>query len=196
MSAIGISSGTQFLQESARAYLKDLYNNPPIRSALEAKLGLGWDPSFVCSLNNHTLVCEASEEVYPLILRLRRAEMEEVQSPISVYCVCTEEAYVVDQDKVADLRRHGFGLFVVNDAGQVTEKFAANPIVQFISETQFLADVKPLSARLKRRCRESFDLYRQNSPAGVSHLSEVIEGQVMKAAKEAAAKGWITRAES
>jgi hypothetical protein len=127
---------------------------------------------------------------------MRRAEMAEVERPIAVYCVCPEEAYLDDQREANNLARHGFGLFTVNSSGEAIKKFAAIPIAQHINETDYNSDVKGLPAKVKREVKSCFETYQGNSPAGVASISELVEGMVMKAAKDAAKKDWIKNSDA
>jgi len=192
----GITSATDFLTEAITIYLQTNYDGPPIKCATEIDKNLGWVPTLNCQVNNNLMLIEVSEKVYPGIFRMRRAEMAEIEKPIAVYCVCPEEAYLADQKEANDLSRHGFGLFTVNSEGEVVKKFAAIPIAQHIPEADYNADVKGLPAKVKREVKSCFETYRGNSPAGVSSVSELVEGMVMKAARDAAKKGWITKADT
>ncbi|MFT3976582.1 MAG: hypothetical protein QM688_05635 [Sphingomonas bacterium] len=194
--AEGITSANAFLRDAVKSYLITTYDHPPIKLDEEIDPNLGWRPSLNSPINNHLMVIEASEKVYPLIFRMRRAEMAEVQSPIAVYCVCPEEAYLQNQKDAQDLEKHGFGLFTVNGEGQAIKKFAAIPIAQHITENDYAADVKRLPPKIRRMAKASFETYRGNSPAGVASLSEIVEGVILKAAKEAAKKGWMSTSEA
>lgn len=194
--AEGITSATEFLRDAVKNYLNTIYDHPPLREGTEIDPALGWVPTLNCSVNNHLMAIEASEKVYPAIFRMRRAEMAEVQMPIAVYCVCPEEAYIQDQREAQNLEKHGFGLFTVNNEGQVIKKFPAIPIVQHITENDYSTDVKRLPPKIKRMAKASFDIYRGNSPAGVASLSEIVEGMINKAAKEAVNKTWMSKADT
>jgi hypothetical protein len=192
----GISSATDFIRASVKQYLLSTYSNPPIKCDEVVDPKLGWVPTISCPVNNQLMLIEASEKPYPEILRMRRAEMAEVPAPIAAYAACPEEAYTQNQRDAADLALHGFGLFTVDAAGNVTAKFPAIPIAQHIPESQFKDDVEGLPQVHKRRARECFDLYKHNAPAGVANLAELLEGLIMRAAKDAARKGWITKAQA
>lgn len=192
----GISSSTDFIRSSVKQYLVSTYSNPSIKCDCEVDSKLGWTPTIICSLNNRLMLIEASETPYPGILRMRRAEMNEVRAPIAAYAACPEEAYAQNQKDAADLERHGFGLFTVDVSGNVIAKFPAIPIAQHIPESQFRDDVAGLPAPHKRRAKDCFDLYKHNAPAGVANLAEQLEALIMRAAKDAAKKHWITRSEA
>ena len=194
--AEGITSGDSFLRIAMKNYLNESYDKPPIKEDEDIASELRWVPTLNCPINNHLMLIEASEKVYPLMLKLRRAAMAEVQIPIAVYCVCPEEAYLKDQKEALDLERHGFGLFIVNSNGKAVKKFPAIPIAQHITENDYNSDVKRLPPTVKRMAKASFDTYRGNSPAGVASLSEIVEGMIFKAAKEAAKKAWMTNADA
>lgn len=192
----GISSSTDFIRSSVRQYLVSTYSNPPIKCDEEVDPKLGWTPTISCAVNKQLMLIEASETPYPEILRIRRAEMVEVPAPIAAYAACPEEAYAQNQKDAAALALHGFGLFTVDASGNVTAKFPAIPIAQHIPESQFKDDVAELPAPHKRRAKECFDLYKHNAPAGVANLAEQLEALIMRAAKDAAKKGWITNAQA
>jgi hypothetical protein len=194
--ADGITSANAFLREAAKNYLNVFYDHPPIKEDEDIDSELGWRPTISCHINNLLMVIEASEKVYPLIFRMRRAEMAQVQAPIAVYCICPEEAYLQNQKEAQDLEKHGFGLFTVNAQGQAIKKFAAIPIAQHVTENDYNTDVKHLPPKIKRMAKTSFETYRGNSPAGVASLSEIVEGIIMKAASEAAKKGWMPKADA
>ena len=194
--AEGITSANDFLRDAAKNYLNESYDKPPIKENEDIDSELGWVPTLNCPINNHIIVIEASEKVYPLIFRMRRAEMAQVQIPMAVYCVCPEEAYLQNQKDAQDLEKHGFGLFTVNDKGQAIKKFSAIPIAQHITENDYNADVKRLPPKIKRMAKESFEVYRGNSPSGVASLSEIVEGMIIKAAKESAKKSWMSNADA
>lgn len=192
----GITSADEFLLEAVKAFLTRAYGSMPFKINSEIDSQLGWVPSLNCTTSSHVMAIEASEKVYPLIFRLRRAEMAEVETPIAVYCVCPEEAYLSNQRDAADLEKHGFGLFTVNSEGVATKKFAAIPIVQHITDSEYDSDVRRLPSKVKRMAKDSFDIYRGNSAAGVASISEVVEGLIMKAAKEACKRKWMSKSQS
>ncbi|RPF72149.1 hypothetical protein [Aurantiacibacter spongiae] len=189
----GITTATDFLTDAIKSYLQTNYANPPIKVGTEIDKNLRWVPTLNCAVNKHLMLIEVSEKVYPAIFRMRHADMAEVQKPIAVYCVCPEEAYLNDQKDANDLIRHGFGLFTVNAEGEVVKKSAAIPIVQHITDSDYNADVKGLTPKVRREVQSSFEVYKGDSPAGVASITELVEGMVMKAAKEAVRKGWMTK---
>lgn len=192
----GISSATEFIRDAVKLHLASVYSNPPIKCDEVVDDKLGWVPTLNCVVSNQHMLIEASEKPYPEILRMRRAEMVEVQAPIAAYSACPEEAYAQNQKDAADLAAHGFGLFTVDAAGGVTCKFHAIPIAQHIPESQIRDDMEGFPSPHKRAVRECFDLYKRNAPAGVALIAEQLEGMILKAAKDAAKKGWITRSQS
>jgi hypothetical protein len=192
----GISSATDFIKLSVKQYLNSTYSNPPIKCDEEVDPNLNWVPTLNCAVNNQLMLIEASEKPYPEIFRLRRMEMVDVPAPIAVYAACPEEAYGQSQREASDLALHGFGLFTVDASGAVTLKFPAIPIAQHIPERQFKDDIHSLPALHKRFARECFDLYKRNAPSGVASLAERLEGLIMRAAKDAAKKTWITNAQA
>lgn len=194
--ADGLSSGAAALCDAIEAHLKANYASPPTKRDVPVVRDLAWVPTLQCFLNNQVLLIEVSERPYPEIFRMRRTEMEDVEQPIAVYAACPEEVYAQNQKDAADLAKDGFGLFTIAADGSVTCKVTTIPIAQRISDKHFATDIANLPAGLKRRARECFDLYKHGAPAGVSSLAETLEGMVVKAAKDAKRKGWITGREA
>lgn len=192
MASGGLSSGTDFLRNSAAAYFNQVYQHPPMQVAAEVDPSLSWKPSIQLRVNDHLVVlAEASETPYPIIFRLRRTDVLQLQMPISIYCVCPEEAYLEEQAEVKELRAHGYGLLTVAANGTVQNRFSSIPIVQQIPDAEFRQEITGLPPKIKRSVSEAFDLYNHNSPAGVSNITEVFEGVILKAAREAVKKTWL-----
>jgi len=193
-SAVLVPSHT-FLVAAAKAFFVEQYENPTIRENDSIHKDLGWKPNLHFLANDHLIVAaEVSESPYPLILRMRHADLTNLPLPIAVYCICPEEAYLnVDvQADVRELQSHGFGLITVDQAGAATRRFPCIPLVQHIPEAEFRAEIEPLPKRLRVRLREAFEKYRTDPVSGLQDLSEVMEGLVQCAAKRAAARGWAS----
>ncbi|MFF0950578.1 hypothetical protein ACFYE9_23790 [Rhizobium leguminosarum] len=197
MASVGLSSGAEFLREAARKFFANAYQNPTIHVASEIDPKLSWKPSLHFKINEHLMViAEVSETPYPMIFGLRRSDVLQVEIPISIYCVCPEEAYLADQASAKRLMAHGFGLLTVGADGTVQKRSNCIPLVQQISDLEFKAEISGLPAKCRQRIAEAFERYTHNAPSGVSDITEIVEGFILKAGKDAAKKGWIKAAEA
>jgi len=193
----GLSSGTDFLRDAAVIHFNGAYQHPAIKLHSEVDSKLNWKPSIQLKLNEHlTLLAEASEEPYPLIFRLRRADITQLNLPITIACICPEEVYLKEQGAVKELREHGYGLLTVAADGSVQSRFSSIPIVQQISESEIKDEVAMLPAKIKRAVIEAYDLYNVNAPAGVANITEILEGVVLKAGQDAVRKKLINKSDA
>lgn len=142
------------------------------------------------------LLVEASETVFPAIFSLRRSRLERHAVPISVYCACAEEEFLRSQDRVKDLVESGYGLLTVDSNGNVLLRNACVPIQQIIHREIFEEELRGLPMSMKRRMGESFRKYSANPPSGVTDVTEVFEGVVLKAAAAARKANWLTANEA
>jgi hypothetical protein len=192
-----LTSGNNFLREAARTYFANHYQNPAIKLDEQVDPKLFYSPSMQFKIHSHLLVLvEVSETPYPAILGLRRTDIEDLQVPIAVYCVCPEEAYLANQADAKRLISHGFGLVTISSDGQAQRRAISIPLIQRISEDEFKNEVKSLPPAVRRRLVESYDRYNHSAPTGVADVAEVIEGFILKAGKEAVKKAWIPAAKA
>ena len=192
MTSTGLTSADAFLIASARTYFANSYQNPVINVGVPIDRSLGWVPTLSFRVHDHlTLIGEVSETPYPLILSLRRSNLINLDVPVSVYSICPEESYLRNQADYKRLIADGFGLVTVDADGFAQRRFAAIPLIQQITEVEFNADIRGLPSKLRGRLAESFDRYRHSAPTGAADIAEVMEGLVLKAGRDAVAKGWI-----
>jgi hypothetical protein len=142
------------------------------------------------------IAVEVSEAVYPMILSLRRVDLEKLQFPIAVYSVCPEEAYVRDQAEAKRLMSHGYGLVTIDGEGVATRRSTSIPIVQQIHREEFQHELDGLPQKYRQRIAQAYDAYCQNAPLGVSDITEVMEGMVLKAGQASAKKTWIDKGDA
>ena len=163
---------------------------------------MGWIPALQFVLNEHlSVLAEPSEETaYPRIFRLRHAEILNIPRPIAIYAVCPLEVSLKtdQQEEIGNLEEHGYGLLVVARDGSVSRRFSAIPLVQQLPIEEYKNEIRSLPTKLRRRIAISFDNYRHNPASGVTDITEVVEGIVLKAGREAAAttRKWISRGEA
>ena len=196
MSEVGFTSSDKILAEAAAKYFRGIYERARMRFREVVIAELGWEPSLHFKANDHlTIIVEASETPYPQILRLRHAEVLSVHMPISVYCMCPEEAYLQEskQPDVNNLRSHGYGLLTADKKGKVTKRFGCIPLIQHLPESEFTTEIKDLPIGTRVRIKEAFESYNQNAGGGVRELTEIMEGLVLDAGKKMASKTWIDK---
>ena len=188
-----LSTGAAYLRRSAILHFANLYENPSMLVGKAIDPNLGWVPTFFFTVNGHvTVACEISEGPYPTILEMRRKDIEEIANPIAVYCVCPEESYLANQSDAKRLISHGFGLLTIDSNGKAQSRASCIPLIHRISDLTFKDEIATLPKILKQRLAESFDRYKQNAPSGVADVSEVIEGMIVRAGRDAVKKNWIS----
>lgn len=187
-----LTSGTDFLQAGAINFFQAQYQNPDIRIQEAIGPSLNWTPSLHFRVHDHLLLAvEVSESVYPMILNLRRVDLEQLQFPISVYSVCPEEVYIRDQAEAKRLMNHGYGLVTIDANGVATRRASSIPILQQIYIGEFHHELEGLPSKYRQRLARSYEAYCQNAPLGVSDITEVMEGMVLKAGQAAVKRGWL-----
>lgn len=194
---VDLTLGTEFLKEAATKYFADYYQNPPIKIDEEIDKKVNWTPSIQFKVQDHlTILAEVSESPYPQILSMRRMDVIDLDIPISVYCICPEEAYLTMHGDAKKLIEHGFGLLTVNAEGQVQRVANCIPLIQRISEVDFKSEINGLTQAMRRRLREAFDRYQGSAPSGAADVAEVLEGFILQAGRDAVKKGWLNKADA
>lgn len=189
-------SGSGALTAATKKYIASHYQNPVIKVSAEVSPKLGYIPALQFKINSHLVaLIEVSDTPYPAILDLRRVEIEDLQIPICVYCACPEEAYIARQDDVKRLIKHGFGLLTVSADGTVQPRATGIPLIQRIARELFQEEIKTLPLIIRRRLVEAYDKYVNSAPAGVADVSEVVEGLILTAGREAVKKNWLSSAD-
>lgn len=192
MSEAGLTTGTEALRDAATKYFKETFQLSVIKINEPLGKGLSWTPSFHFYLHDHLMVAvEVSEAAYPMILSLRRVDLEKLQFPVAVYSVCPEETYLSDQKDAKRLINDGYGLLTVDKDGTVQKRASSIPILQMIYEEEFRERVKGMPQSARKRLAQCFDVYRQNAALGVSDITEAFEGLVLKAGRAAVKKAWL-----
>ena len=193
MTDTGLASGLQALVDGAKSYFGQLFQNPQFHISEAVDSGLNWIPSLYFRVNDHlTVICEASENPYPLIFSMRRLDVLKLQIPVSIYCICTEEAYLGHQGDAKRLMNDGYGLLTLDAQGNVQRRASCIPLLQQITDEEFQSDIRTLPKKLRSRIAEAFDRYKHNAPSGSADMAEIMEGLVLKAGRDAARKKWIS----
>jgi len=165
-----------------------------VGTAIDDKLG--WQPSLHFDATDHLVIAaEMSDTPYPAILRLRHADLMNIDLPIAVYCVCPEDAFLSKdaQPDVHLLQAHGYGLITVDRNHHSMRRFSCIPLIQHIPDDEFKHEIDGLPKKLRARIRDAFDTYRNNAVSGLQDLSEIIEGLIYAAAKGVVRKGWAPK---
>ena len=200
MSDDRLTSALEFLRDSARTCFADRYGNPAMYDDKPLHSRLQWVPALRFTLNRHIHVfVEPSDGgPYPRSLAMLYAEANNYPEPIAVYSVCHEAAIdtVAGRQQRKQLKAHGFGLVTVDGQGDTDVHFTAIPIVQAIPDAEFQQQTKGLPKGIRQPAILAFDHYRANPVNGVQTLSELVEGMIIKAARDSAARGGISRADS
>jgi hypothetical protein len=194
----GLSSGTAFLMEAANAYFTAHFQGPTIMVGVAIHRQLSWIPTIHFRIHDHlTIAAEVSEETpYPLIFNLRRTDVLRLPMPVAIYCVCPEELYLTNQPDAKRVMNDGYGLLTVAADGTVQRRASCIPLIQQITEEEFVEEIRNLPRPLRVQLAEAFDRYNHSAPSGAAHIAEIMEGLVLKAGREAAAKGWISRGDA
>ena len=195
MSNKGLTSGEEFLRTAAHAFFKDLFGGPAMHFNKELHRNLAWTPAlrFTFGVYINVFIEPSETGPYPRILELKNAEVRNFPQPITIYAVCPENM-ISKSDQQADMKRlqsHGFGLITVDSNGQAHRMFSASPLIQFIPQAEFKGEAAGLSRKIKQRVSEAFDEYNSKPINGVKCISEVLEGLVMQAGKEAKKKEYF-----
>jgi hypothetical protein len=191
---VSLTSGTDWLRDAAESHFKDVYQLGSVSGPEQIDAKLQWVPDFHFLIHDHLMVAvEVSETAYPAILAIRRVDLEKLQFPVSVYSVCPEQVYLAEQADAKRLINDGYGLLTVDDEGFVQKRASPTPILQVIHQEEFKERIAPLPQSARKRLARCFEAYTQNPPLGVSDITEVVEGMVLKAGRSAANKGWIEK---
>jgi hypothetical protein len=181
------------LVEAVGVFLGDQYEGPTMRLNEEINPILMWTPSLHFHANDHLRIAvEVSETPYPMILQMRHADLLAFREPVAVYCACPEEEFLKkdNQTEIRRLRAHGYGLITIDDKKHVTKQHSCIPLIQFIPESDFKQEIDGLPKSWRVRFKDSYDRYLVDPVSGVQHVSEVLEGLVLSAAKATARKKW------
>jgi hypothetical protein len=140
------------------------------------------------------IAVEVHDTIYPEILKIAAHDIGHFDFPIAVYQACSLDAYQRDakHTRVNLLKRHGFGLITVDDAGLAVIQHGAVPLAQFISGDEVEASLKGLTPNVKVAFRSAHETYMTNEGQGLQQAGQIVEGLVMSIAKQAEAEGLLT----
>jgi hypothetical protein len=159
---------------------------------------LEWRPSIqLKSSAFETLAVEVSEVLFPAIVKTVGYDLLNSHSdnPVLVYVACPLHVYQADarQGVVSQLRSSGFGLFTVDDVGNVIEQVTAIPLIHHISQHEVAQAAKVLPSAVRVKVGRAHDVYRARSYQGLQDVAQVVEALIFGVAEKAHSKGWITK---
>jgi hypothetical protein len=145
----------------------------------------------------HVFVEPSESSPYPKILEIRHADVLLYPEPIAVYAVCPVVMTEGGDNRTAmkRLQDHGYGLITVDSNGHANRVLIATPLIQLISKAEYNAEISTLPISIKRRVHQAFEDYSNKPSMGVAALTEVIEGLVAGAGRDALRAGKLTKAD-
>ena len=196
MANIGLTSGEAFLRDAARTLFEERYEKPKMHVGRELHRELQWTPAlrFVIYGYINVFVEPSESGPYPRILELKYADVLNFPEPISIYAVCPENVISTPAQRaeMKRLKAHRHGLVMVDSSGRANRVFSPTPLVQVISEAEFRNSIGALPLTIRRRSSEVFEEYQNHPVNGVKSLSEIVEGLVREAARQAIRKKYIS----
>ncbi|XYD09638.1 hypothetical protein R1A27_03480 [Methylobacterium sp. NMS12] len=198
MSIDGLTSSDAFLVGAAKKHFAATLKVTAVNINTPLDKSLSWVPALHFKVHDHmTIIAEVSaESPYPVILSMRRSNLLNMDMPTAVYAVCPEEGYLQNQADYKRLITDGFGLITVDAHGDPMLRHACIPLIQQISMTELNADLKGLPAKLRGRLAEAYVNYNNSAPGGVKEVTEIMEGVVLKAGRDAVKLGWLSNGDA
>lgn len=197
MTDVGLTSAEQFLRDSARRFFEELYENPEMHVGKELHRDLSWTPALWFSIHEQVKIfVEPSEtSAYPRILELKNGDVRRFPQPIAIYIVCAEEVVhsAAHRAEVSRLKADGYGLITVNGDGDAQRIITAIPLIQIIAAPEFKQEIQGLPKKLRQRISEAFEDYCSKPVNGVKSLSEVVEGLIEQAGRDAVRKQYLQK---
>ena len=167
-----------------------MYVNEELHKDLE------WTPALRFVIHEYINVFVEPSEAgpYPGILETKLNDVGQFPQPIAAYAVCTEDTILTKDQRKAmrRLKSHGFGLITVDGDGIADMAFSASPIVQIIPNAEYKLEIEGLPAKIRQRIGETFEDYNNKPVNGVRSLTEIAEGMVEQAGKDAVRKKFLT----
>lgn len=193
---------TPHLQEVAKralAHCRNRYGGNGLRVELGIDSSISWRPTFFLKPERFRIIAvEVDDILYPEALKGAAHDISHYDFPISVFQACSLDAYQNDpkHGKVNLLRRHGFGIITVDDAGQVLMQQPCIPLLQFISTERLESEIGSLTPRMKVAFRSAHETYKTSEGQGLQQAGQIVEGTVESLAKQAVQGGVIKKAQA
>jgi hypothetical protein len=182
----------QAVATSALALCRQRFGQNGLKTESEIHPTIPWRPTFFVKQSRYKLIAvEIDDNIYPEILKIAAHDIGHHDFPIAVYQGCSLEAYQLDtkHTKVNLLKRHGFGLITVDDAGHCVIQHAAVPLAQHISPEDVERELSGLTPTVKVAFRSAHDTYLVNEGQGLQQAGQIVEGLVRSLAIQAEKEG-------
>lgn len=199
MKFVGLTSGEEFLRNAARRYFDDLYEKPTMHVNQELHRDLAWTPALRFVIHEYINVFVEPSEIspFPRLLDAKHTDVLHFPQPIAIYAVCPEEMVLkpAQRAEMKRLQSHGFGLITVNQQGQPHREFSASPLVQVIPKAEYKVEIEGLPKKIRQRIGEAYEDYNAKPVNGVKSLTEVLEGFVTQAGKDAVREKYLNKSD-
>lgn len=167
--------------ESGKRFLADRYGQN-VKVETEIDNALRWKPTFYIKTTTQVIAAEASELLFPEILRIVGLDLVNFSTPIAVHVVCPSEVF---QTKAAtELRRNGIGLILVDENGDVTQPIPCVAIQQHIPEARFEDGIRGMGTKLRNKLRAAHTVYVGDASQGLQKAGQVVEALINVLASE------------
>ena len=179
-----------------KAYLRSRHNKA-IKINEQIESSLSWRPTLHFEASEFSLIAaDVKVTPFPESLMLTKTKIANAHLPITIYSICSEEAYLTKEGlkEAGELKAHGMGLFTVDADGVVTKQFSGIPIINHIPFAEFNACLTGtgIPKGIGTSIKDAFDSYNNTPTVGITAISDVLEGLVYDAIKGAIKKGWMT----
>jgi len=139
-----------------------------------------WRPTFYFNHRKSILLAVEVEEVlYPDSLKIAALDILKYNHPISIIQACPLEVFQDGQNQtnINQLKKDGFGIWTVNDAGLVEIQNSCIPIAQFISPDELERSMESLPKynKLKVEFRDCYETYKIDTEQGLQKISQIVE---------------------
>ena len=190
-----ISPSLTFTAEEALKAATKRYGKRGLQMEKAISDDIRWRPTFFMKpTKTHLVAFEVSDAIYPTILELAALSVLRFDSiPISAYAVCPLGQYIADakQKEVRRLQSHGFGLYTVDEDGDMVLQVPCVPLVQHISEQAFESQTKKRPLKYKIGFRSAYKSYMATPIQGVQEGAKVVEATIECLASHCKKRGWI-----
>jgi hypothetical protein len=189
-----LSDRLRTVATQALAHCKARYGHNGLKVEEGIDPQIGWRPTFFLKPSKFRIIAvEVEDLLYPEGLKGAAHDISHYDFPISVYQACSLDAYQADpkQERIGRLKRHGFGIMTVDDAGVVVVQHACIPLMQFIPPDILDTAISKLKSGLKVRFRDAYESYCINEGQGLQQAGQLVEALVLSIAKSAVKSGAV-----
>jgi hypothetical protein len=175
--------------DSSLSFCKSRFGRNGLKVEAPIHANISWRPTFQIRPNSSLILAvEASESLYPQVLRGAAFDILKHPFPISIMIACPLDAFTRDPNHrtVKEIKNAGFGIITVNDAGEAALQVPCNPIAQHISEEKLENEIKGLSPKLKVHFKSAHATFQTNVGQGLQEAGQIVEAMIVGLAIESA----------